>query len=64
MSTLIQAQMLTMLDEIDRIAQKNGTGTDTGIAIVSPDYWPRPGTSAITRKLVITGTSYPLMNQS
>ena len=35
-------QMLTMLDEIDRIAQNNGTGTDTGIAIVSPDYWPAP----------------------
>ena len=35
-------QMLTMLAEIDRIAQKNGTGTDTGIAIVSPDYWPAP----------------------
>ena len=35
-------QMLTMLDEIDQIAQKNGTGTDTGIAIVSPDYWPAP----------------------
>jgi uncharacterized protein (TIGR03663 family) len=35
-------QMLTMLNEIDRIGQKNGTGTDTGIAIVSPDYWPLP----------------------
>jgi len=35
-------QMLTMLDEIDRIGQKSGTGTDTGIAIVSPDYWPLP----------------------
>ncbi len=34
--------MLAMIDEIDRIAQKNGTGTDTGIAIVSPDYWPLP----------------------
>jgi predicted membrane-bound mannosyltransferase len=34
--------MLAMLDEIDRIAQKNGTGTDTGVAIVSPDYWPLP----------------------
>jgi predicted membrane-bound mannosyltransferase len=34
--------MLTMLNEIDRIGQKNGTGTDTGIAIVSPDYWPLP----------------------
>lgn len=35
-------EMLAMIDEIDRIAQKNGTGTDTGIAIVSPDYWPLP----------------------
>ena len=34
--------MLTMLDQIESIAQKNGTGTDTGIAIVSPDYWPLP----------------------
>ena len=34
--------MLTMVDQIDSIAQKNGTGTDTGIAIVSPDYWPLP----------------------
>ncbi|HSQ23530.1 MAG TPA: flippase activity-associated protein Agl23, partial [Pyrinomonadaceae bacterium] len=35
-------QMLTMLDQIERVAQKNGTGTETGIAIVSPDYWPLP----------------------
>lgn len=35
-------QMLTMLDRVDQIAQKNGTGTDTGVAIVSPDYWPLP----------------------
>jgi len=35
-------QLLTMLDEVDRIALKNGTGTDTGIALVSPDYWPLP----------------------
>jgi predicted membrane-bound mannosyltransferase len=34
--------MLTMVDQIESIAQKNGTGTDTGIAIVSPDYWPLP----------------------
>ena len=34
--------MLTMIDQIESIAQKNGTGTDTGIAIVSPDYWPLP----------------------
>jgi len=35
-------EMLTMVDQIERIAKKNGTGTDTGIAIVSPDYWPLP----------------------
>jgi uncharacterized protein (TIGR03663 family) len=35
-------EMLTMVDQIESIAQKNGTGTDTGIAIVSPDYWPLP----------------------
>jgi uncharacterized protein (TIGR03663 family) len=34
--------MLDMIDQIESIAQKNGTGTDTGIAIVSPDYWPLP----------------------
>jgi uncharacterized protein (TIGR03663 family) len=34
--------MLTMIDQIETIAQKNGTGTDTGVAIVSPDYWPLP----------------------
>jgi predicted membrane-bound mannosyltransferase len=35
-------QMLTMVDHIESIGKKNGTGTDTGIAIVSPDYWPLP----------------------
>ena len=35
-------QMLTMVDQIESIGKKNGTGTDTGIAIVSPDYWPLP----------------------
>jgi predicted membrane-bound mannosyltransferase len=34
--------MLKMIDRIESIAQKNGTGTDTGVAIVSPDYWPLP----------------------
>jgi len=34
--------MLQMLDEIDRISKRLGTGTDTGIALVSPDYWPLP----------------------
>jgi len=35
-------ELLTMLDQIDRISNRMGTGTDTGIAIVSPDYWPMP----------------------
>jgi uncharacterized protein (TIGR03663 family) len=35
-------EMLTMVNQIERIANKNGTGMDTGIAIVSPDYWPLP----------------------
>jgi uncharacterized protein (TIGR03663 family) len=35
-------QTLAMVNEIDRIAKRNGTGYDTGIAIVSPDYWPLP----------------------
>ena len=34
--------MLAMIDQIEHLAEKNGTGTDTGIAIVSPDYWPLP----------------------
>jgi uncharacterized protein (TIGR03663 family) len=34
--------MLTMVDQIDRISKRIGTGTDTGIALVSPDYWPLP----------------------
>ena len=35
-------EMLTMLDEVEDIATEQGTGTDTGITIVSPDYWPLP----------------------
>jgi uncharacterized protein (TIGR03663 family) len=35
-------ELLQMLDEIDRISTRMGTGTDTGIALVSPDYWPLP----------------------
>jgi uncharacterized protein (TIGR03663 family) len=35
-------QILPMIDEIDRLAAKNGAGADTGIALVSPDYWPLP----------------------
>ena len=35
-------EMLTMLDQVDRIAKEMKTGNDTGVAIVSPDYWPLP----------------------
>ncbi|HMJ25537.1 MAG TPA: flippase activity-associated protein Agl23 [Pyrinomonadaceae bacterium] len=35
-------ELLQMLDEIDRVTKRMGTGTDTGIALVSPDYWPLP----------------------
>jgi uncharacterized protein (TIGR03663 family) len=35
-------ELLQMLDEIDRVSKRMGTGPDTGIAIVSPDYWPLP----------------------
>ncbi len=34
--------LLQMLDEIERTTRRIGTGTDTGIALVSPDYWPLP----------------------
>ena len=35
-------EMLAMLNEIDRVAKQMNTGHDTGIAIVSPEYWPLP----------------------
>jgi uncharacterized protein (TIGR03663 family) len=35
-------EMLTMVAEIDRISKRMGTGPDTAIALVSPDYWPLP----------------------
>jgi len=35
-------EMLAMLDRIDGVAKRLRTGNDTGIAIVSPDYWPLP----------------------
>jgi hypothetical protein len=35
-------EMLKMLGEVDRIGKRLRTGEDTGIAIVSPDYWPLP----------------------
>jgi uncharacterized protein (TIGR03663 family) len=35
-------ETLMMLAEVDRIAKLMKTGNDTGIALVSPDYWPLP----------------------
>jgi predicted membrane-bound mannosyltransferase len=34
--------LLKMVDEINRIAQRTHEGGQTGITIVSPDYWPLP----------------------
>jgi uncharacterized protein (TIGR03663 family) len=35
-------ETLVMLDQIDQIAKQMKTGHDTGVAIVSPEYWPLP----------------------
>ena len=35
-------ETLVMLDQIDHIANRMGTGYDTGVALVSPEYWPLP----------------------
>jgi uncharacterized protein (TIGR03663 family) len=35
-------EMLALVDEVEKLSTRMGTGTDTGIAIVSPDYWPLP----------------------
>ena len=34
--------LLKLVDEINRIAQRTHQGGQTGITIVSPDYWPLP----------------------
>lgn len=34
--------LLRMLDEVERIAQRTHQGGQTGITIVSPEYWPLP----------------------
>ncbi len=58
-------EMLQMLDEIDRISKRIGTGTDTGIALVSPDYWPLPWYLRDYKKVgyfqQITATNEPLI---
>ncbi|MEP6911627.1 MAG: hypothetical protein ABI923_02670, partial [bacterium] len=33
---------LRMVSEIDRLAKNAGTGNQTGITVVSPEYWPLP----------------------
>jgi uncharacterized protein (TIGR03663 family) len=35
-------ETLKLLDEINKIAQRTHQGPETGITIVSPDYWPLP----------------------
>ncbi|HKO36343.1 MAG TPA: flippase activity-associated protein Agl23 [Pyrinomonadaceae bacterium] len=35
-------ETLVMLDQIDQTAAQMKTGHDTGVAIVSPEYWPLP----------------------
>jgi uncharacterized protein (TIGR03663 family) len=35
-------EMLVMIEQIDRVATQLKTGNDTGIALVSPEYWPLP----------------------
>jgi len=35
-------ELLKLVDEINRIAQRTNQGGQTGITIVSPDYWPLP----------------------
>jgi predicted membrane-bound mannosyltransferase len=35
-------ETLKLLDEINKVAQRTHQGAETGITIVSPDYWPLP----------------------
>ena len=35
-------EMLKLVDEIEKVAQRTHQGNETGITIVSPDYWPLP----------------------
>jgi uncharacterized protein (TIGR03663 family) len=35
-------EMLKLVEEINQAAQRTQQGADTGITIVSPDYWPLP----------------------
>ena len=35
-------ETLKLLDEINRVAERTHQGSETGITIVAPDYWPLP----------------------
>lgn len=35
-------EILKLVDEINKIAERTHQGSETGITIVSPDYWPLP----------------------
>jgi uncharacterized protein (TIGR03663 family) len=35
-------EFLTMVEEIEKLSNRAGTGKQTGITITSPDYWPLP----------------------
>lgn len=37
-----QREVLQLVDEINRLATRAGTGKETTIAVASPDYWPLP----------------------
>jgi len=34
--------MLRLVDDIEAIAERAGTGTETGVVVTSPQYWPLP----------------------
>ena len=34
--------MLNLIDEIEATAERAGTGKQTGIVFVTPEYWPLP----------------------
>lgn|GEM_PF-214330 len=34
--------LVAMVDQVNHIAARSGQGADTGVTVVSPDYWPLP----------------------
>jgi uncharacterized protein (TIGR03663 family) len=35
-------ELLALVEEVDRVATRGGTGSGTGVTVISPDYWPLP----------------------